>query len=312
MALTGTGISVASPLPYVLKSQQADPLLEKMEARVRWEMLDGSLWATVQYLKWDQGFTTVRQILEKTINIIVDDNGASARTIKDTTFLGESAAVYDQERYDQYGKKQVRQKMVVFGTPNTYVTLNFIHDAGDQAAAKKVDQLIASMKKEGAVAAAVSKVSPANWKTYNFGGLLFDFPSQVSESACEKTPYSQGTKVCGAWGDKGKEDLTIDITYRNYGNLTAPDVKKFAADHLNSLKEIMAKDTSWKEFKNLPYPINAGEAVKVSAVQAYDGTHFIFVSRGTERWQVIVWYFNRWDGVRDALNRVLGSVKFKL
>lgn len=311
MALTGTGLSVASPVPYVLKGDKPDPLLEKMEARVRWEMLDGGLWATVQYLKWDQGFTTIRQVLEKTVNIVFDNPKAGTQFVKDTTFLGEPAAVIDQERYDSYGKKQVRQKMIDFGLPGTYVSLNFVHDAGDKAAAAKVEQLIASFKKEGGVVAAVSKLPPANWKTFNFGGLLFDFPTQVAEGPCGQRVGSKGQTVCGGWGEKGKENVSIDISYRNYAGLTAPDVKKFAAEYLANIKEIMATDTSWKEFKNEPYPINAGEAVKISAVQAYDGTHIIFVARGTERWQVRVWYFNRWDAVRDAVKRVVGSVKFK-
>lgn len=311
MALTGTGLSVASPVPYVLKDDKPDPLLEKMEARVRWEMLDGSLWATVQYMKWDQGFTTIRQTLENTVNIVFDDPKAGAKFVKDTTFLGEPAAEIDQERYDPYDKKQVRQKLIDFGSANTYVTLNFVHDAGDKAAAAKVEQIIASFKKEGGVVAAESKLPPTNWKTFNFGGLLFDFPTQVAEGPCGQSVTSKGQTICGSWGDKDKENLTIDISYRNYAGLTAPDVKKFAAEYLASMKEIMAKDTSWKEFKNEPYPINDGEAVKISAMQAYDGTNIIFVARGTERWQVRVWYFNRWDAVRDALKRVVGSIKFK-
>jgi len=311
MALTGTGLSVASPVPYILKDDKPDPLLEKMEARVRWELKDGSLWSTVQYMKWDQGFTTIRQTLENTVNIVFDDPKAGAKFVKDTTFLGEPAAVIDQERYDPYEKKQVRQKMIDFGTANTYVTLNFVHDAGDRIAAAKVDQIIASVKKKGGVVAAVSKLPAPNWKTFNFGGLLFDFPAQVAEGPCGQSGTSKGQTVCGSWGDKDKENLSIDISYRNYAGLTAPDVKKFAGEYLASMKEIMAKDTSWKEFKNEPYPINAGEAVKISAIQAYDGTHIIFVARGTERWQVRVWYFNRWDAVREALTRVVGSIKFK-
>lgn len=311
MALTGTGLSVASPVPYVLKDDKPDPLLEKMEARVRWEMKDGSLWATVQYLKWDQGFTTIRQTLENTVNVVFGDDKAGAEFVKDTTFLGEPAVVIDLERFDPYEKKQVRQKMIDFGTANTYITLNFVHDAGDKVAAAKVDQIIASFKKEGGVVAAVSKLPPTNWKTFNFGGLLFDFPTQVAEGSCGQTVTSKGQTACGSWGDKDKENLTIDISYRNYAGLTAPDVKKFAAEYLASMKEIMAKDTSWKEFKNEPYPINVGEAVKISAVQAYSGTHIIFVARGTERWQIRVWYFNRWDAVREALTRVVGSITFK-
>lgn len=311
MVLTGTGLSVASPVPYVLKVDKPDPGLEKMTARVRWEMLDGSLWATVQYLKWDQGFTTIRRTLEDTVDIIFKDPTVGAKFIKDTTFLGEPAAVIDQERYNPYSNKQVRQKIIDFGTANTYVMLNFVHDAGDEAAAAKVEQIIASFKKEGEIAVEVPKLPPTNWKTFNFGGLLFDFPTQVAEGSCGQSVTSKGQTACGAWGDKDKENLTIDVSYRNYAGLTAPDVKKFAAEYLTGMKEIMAKDTSWKEFKNEPYPINAGEAVKISAIQAYDGTHIIFVARGTERWEVRVWYFNRWDGVRDALKRVIGSIKFK-
>ncbi|MBK9216859.1 MAG: tetratricopeptide repeat protein [Chloracidobacterium sp.] len=311
MVLTGTGLSVASPVPYVLKVDKPDPGLEKMTARVRWEMLDGSLWATVQYLKWDQGFTTIRQTLESMVDIVFEDPTAGAKFIKDTTFLGEPAAVIDQERYNSYSKKQVRQKMINFGTANTYVTLNFVHDAGDKAAAAKVEQIIASFKKEGEIAVDVPKLPPAIWKTFNFGGLLFDFPAQVAEGPCGQSATSKGQTVCGSWGDKDKENLTIDVSYRNYGGLTAPEVKKFAADYLDSMKQIMAKDTSWKEFKNEPYPINAGEAVKISATQAYDGTNIIFVARGTERWQVRVWHFNRWDGVRDAHKRIVASIKFK-
>lgn len=311
MVLTGTGLSVESPLPFVLKSDKPDPLLETMTANVRWEMIDGGLWATVTYQKWDRKFTAIRQVLEETVNIIFEDENAGTKFVKDTTFLGEPAAVIDQERFDPYEKKQVRQKMIVFGKPADYTQLNFVHPAGDKAAAAKVDQIVASFQKEGAVVAGVSKLPPANWKTFNFGGLLFDFPAQIGEGSCVQQLSSQGQTVCGKWGDPGKENLSIDVSYRNYGNLLAPEIKKFAADYLAEMKEIMANDTSWKEFKNEPYPINVGEAVKISASQAYDGTNIIFVARGAERWQVRVWHFNRWDGVRDALKRVLGSIKFK-
>ena len=311
MTLTGTGLSVASPVPYVLKNDKPDPLLETMTADVRWEMVDAGLWATVRYLKWDQKLTSVRQVLEKTVNIIWDDPKAGQKFVKDTTFLGERAAVIDQERFDPYDKKQVRQKMIVFGKPDDYTQLNFVHPAGDKAAAAKVDQIIATFKKGGGLVAATAKIPPAIWKTYNFGGLLFDFPAQVGEGLCEQQITSAGQRACGRWGDKGKDNITVDISYRNYGNLTAPDVKKYAADYLAEMKEIMANDTSWKEFKNEPYPINAGEAVQISANQAYNGTNTIFVARGSERWQIRVWHFNRWDAVRDAVKRVLGSIKFK-
>lgn len=311
MTLTGTGLSLASPVPYVLKNDKPDPLLETMTADVRWEMTDAGLWATVRYLKWDQKFTAIRQVLEKSVDIIWDDAEAGGRLVKDTTFLGETAAVIDGERFDPYDKKQVRQKMIVFGKPDDYRQLNFVHPAGDKVAAAKVDQIIATLQNEGSVVAATAKIPPANWKTYNFGGLLFDFPAQVSEGGCEQQITSAGQRACGRWGEKGKDNITIDISYRNYGVLTAPDVKKYAADFLAQMKEIMANDTSWKEFKNEQYPINAGEAVQITAAQAYDGTNVIFVARGAERWQIRVWHFNRWDAVRDAVKRVLGSIKFK-
>ncbi|MBV6495279.1 MAG: hypothetical protein DYH05_12610 [Acidobacteria bacterium ACB1] len=311
MTLTGTGLSVASPVPYVLKNDKPDPLLETMTADVRWEMIDAGLWATVRYLKWDQKFTAIRQVMEKSVDIIWDDPKAAQQFVKDTTFLGEPAAVIDEERFDPYDKKQVRQKMIVFGKPDDYRQLNFVHPAGDKVAAAKVEQIIATFQKEGSVVAATAKIPPANWKTYNFGGLLFDFPAQVAQGSCDWSDFASGQVACGNWGEKGKENISIDISYRNYGNLTAPDVKTYAADYLAQLKKVMANDTTWKEFKNEPYQINAGEAVQISANQAYDGTNTIFVARGSERWQIRVWHFNRWDAVRDALKRVLGSIKFK-
>lgn len=311
MTLAGTGLSVESPLPFVLKSDKPDPLIETMTARVRWEMIDGGLWATVTYQKWDQKFTAIRQVLEKTVNIIFQDENAGTKFVKNTIFLGEPAAVIDQERFDPYEKKQVRQKMIVFGKPADNTQLNFVHPAGDKVAAAKVDQIIASFQKDGAVVAGVSKLPPANWKTFNFGGLLFDFPTQVAEGSCGQQIASQGQTACGKWGDPGKESLSIDVSYRNYANLRAPEIKKFAADYLANMKEIMANDKNWKEFKNEPYPINMGEAVKISVNQAYAGTTTIFVARGAERWQIRVWYFNRWDAVREARARVVDSIKFK-
>ncbi|MBX3282626.1 MAG: tetratricopeptide repeat protein [Acidobacteria bacterium] len=311
MELTGTGVSVASPMPYVLKGDKPDPLLEKMEARVRWELVDGGLWATVQYTKWDQGFTTVRQTLENTVSIVFEDPKAGERFVKDTTFLGEPAAVVDQERFDPYDKKQVRQKMIVFGKAGDNVQLNFVHPAGDKAAAEKVDQILSTFQKSGAKAVAVSKLPPAIWKTYNYGGLLFDFPAPVTDGPCGPAAVPDSQVICGEWGNKGKENLSITISYRNYGSSPAPDVKSSANGYLTSMKKVMGNSRGVSEFKTEPYQINAGEAVKVEVSEAYSSTKVIFIARGTERWEVSVWNFNRWDAVRDALKRILTSVRFK-
>ncbi len=308
MVLTGTGISVASPVPYVLENDKPDPLLEAMEANVDWSMTDGGLWATVRYQKWDQKFAKVSDVLKNTVSIIFNDPKAGAQFVKDTTFLGEAAAVIDQERFDTYGKKQVRQKMILFGKPDDYTQLNFVHPAGDKVAAAKVDQIIASFKKEGAVVASVSKLAPANWKTYNFGGLLFEFPTPPSPESCKSPAMPGSTKICGKWGDT---DMSIDITYRNYGNSVVPQPGQLAAQHLRFTKEIEAGDTGYKDYKTEPYPINLGEAVKVTNTSAFSRTDTFFIRRGPEVWQVSVWHFNRWDGVRDAVKRVNGSFKFK-
>lgn len=308
MVLTGTGVSVASPVPYVLKNDKPDPLLEAMEANVDWDMTDGGLWATVRYQKWDQKFAKVRDVLESTVNIIFDNPKAGAQFVKDTTFLGEAAAIVDQERFDQYDKKQVRQTMIVFGKPDDYTQLNFVHRAGDKVAAAKVDQIIASFKKEGTVVAAVSKLPPTNWKTYNFGGLLFDFPAPPSPESCKSPAMPGSTKICGKWGDT---DMSIDITYRNYGNAVVPQPSQLAAQYLQFTKEIEADDTGYKDYQNTAFPINLGEAVKVTNTSAFSRTDTIFIRRGNETWQVSIWHFNRWDGVRDAVQHVLGSFKFK-
>ncbi|MBP9664663.1 MAG: tetratricopeptide repeat protein [Pyrinomonadaceae bacterium] len=308
MVLTGTGVSVASPVPYVLKNDKPDPLLEAMEANVDWDMTDGGLWATVRYQKWDQKFAKVRDVLESTVNIIFDNPKAGAQFVKDTTFLGEAAAVVDQERFDTYDKKQVRQKMIVFGKPDDYTQLNFVHPAGDKVAAAKVDQIIASFKKEGTVVAAISKLPPTSWKTYNFGGLLFDFPAPPSPESCKSPAMPGSTKICGKWGDT---DMSIDITYRNYGNSVVPQPSELAAQHLQFTKEIEADDTGYKDYQNTAFPINLGEAVKVTNTSAFSRTDTIFIRRGNETWQVSIWHFNRWDGVRDAVQHVLGSFKFK-
>ncbi len=308
MVLTGTGVSVASPVPYVLENDKPDPLLEAMEANVDWSMTDGGLWATVRYQKWDQKFATVSDVLKNTVNIIFNDPKAGAQFVKDTTFLGEAAAVIDQERFDTYGKKQVRQKMILFGKPDDYTQLNFVHPAGDKVAAAKVDQIIASFKKEGAVVASVSKLAPANWKTYNFGGLLFEFPTPPSPESCKSPAMPGSTKICGKWGDT---DMSIDITYRNYGNSVVPQPGQLAAQHLQFTKEIEANDKGYKDYQNAPYSINSGEAVKVTNTSAFSRTDTIFIRRGNETWQVSIWHFNRWDGVRDAVTRTLGSLKFK-
>lgn len=308
MILTGTGVSVASPLPYVLKNDKPDPLLEAMEANVDWSMTDDGLWATVRYQKWDQNFAKVSDVLKETVNIIFNDPKAGGQFVKDTTFLGEAAAVVDQERFDPYDKRQVRQKMIVFGKPDDYTQLNFVHPAGDKIAAAKVDQILASFKKEGAVTAAVSKLAPVNWKTYNFGGLLFDFPTPPSPESCKSPAMPGSTKICGKWGDT---DMSIDITYRNYGNSVVPQPGQLAAQHLQFTKEVEANDKGYKDYQNATFPMNTGEAVKVTNTSAFSRTDTIFIRRGNETWQVSIWHFNRWDGVRDAVQHVLGSFKFK-
>lgn len=250
----------------------------------------------------------MRENMEKTVGIMFWDDKNAISEVRETTFLGEPAAYIEKEYLNRYSKTQVWQKILIFGKPNDYVSINFQHPAGDKVSAQLVSQIMASFQKEGSAVAAQPKTAPADWKLYEFQGLLFEAPTAPGASDCFAHPAGQSF-VCSNWSDK---NLRIDVAYQAYAQYERQrSAVELAAQDVELDKEIKAKDTQKTEYKTEIYPINFGEAVKVTSSEAWSTTQTIFIRRGNAFWKVTVYHFNRWDAVCDAAKRAAGSIKFK-
>lgn len=258
MSLTGTGLSAVVPEAYKLVDDKPDPLNETMAARVMWELKTGALWGTLTYYKWDQGFKSMRENMEKTVSIMFWDDKAAVSQVRETTFLGQPAAYIEKEYLNRYSKTQVWQKILIFGKPNDYVSINFQHPAGDKASAQMVSQIMASFQKEGDVAVAESKTAPTDWKLYEFQGLLFEAPTAPGTTDCFGHPAGQSF-VCSNWSDNS---LKIDVAYQVYADY----------ERKRSAAELAARGNAF--WKVTVYNFNRWDAVRDAAKRAAGSIRF--------------------------------------
>ena len=310
--LTGTGVSVASPVPFTLgRSEPIVSIDGKVEANVVWEFEHGGLRAYVEYKKTSEGYKAVRQNLEDFVAYMLNNAKAVESLIHDTTFLGETGAFYDEARYEPSAKKSIRRKVLVFGRPNDYVTIDHIFAADDTAAAELSSQIIASLKKEGTVAVGKSKFPPEEWKVYNFGGLLFESPARPSENICRTKLPDRVSQTCSVWGENM---VNIQVLYSTYSpKITPRTAMQEAEEHVKTMKELEArsKSGSISNVRITPFPINIGDAARVVEDSGINIRQTIYIRRGNALWQVSISYSTVFGQTKIIGERSVGSVKFK-
>lgn len=310
--LTGTGLSVASPTPFILRrSEPLASLVGNTEADVLWEFESGGLRAYVGYIKEDKGFKAVRQHLEDTIQYMLNNAKSVESLIHDTTFLGETGAFFDEVRVDQSGMKSERRKILVFGTPIDFRTIDFIFPADDVAAATLSSQIIASFKKEGSLAVGKSKFPPLEWKLYNFGNVLFEFPAKPSESNCKMSLPDRVSLTCAVWGDNL---VNLRVTYSTYPpRVPQPTAMQAAEEQMKFSKELESrnKDNTRSDFRISSFPINFGDAALFVENSGFSKNQTVFIRRDNALWEVSISYSTVFDQAKLAGERVAKSVKFK-
>ncbi len=310
--LTGTGLSVASPVPFTLR--RSEPLASidgKVEANVLWELERGGLQAYVEYRKVDKGYKAVRQPLEDLIAYMLNNAKAVESLIHDTTFLGETGAFYDEVRFEPSSGKSIRRKILVYGRPNDFVMIDHIFPADDAAASTLSSQIIASLKKEGTLAVGKSNFPPQEWKLFNFGGLIFEFPARPAEGNCKNSVPERVSQTCAVWGDNL---VNLQIIYRtDQPRMTPRTAWQEAEQYVKSSKEleISSKAASRSNYRITGFPINFGDAAKVTENSGFRIGQTIFVRRGNALWQVSISYSTVFDQAKAAGERSAGSVKFK-
>ncbi|MBP7416869.1 MAG: hypothetical protein KA831_09470, partial [Pyrinomonadaceae bacterium] len=215
--LTDTGLSVASPSPFILqRSEPLASLVGNTEADVLWEFKSGGLRAYVGYTKEDKGYKAVRQHLEDTIQLMLNNAKAVESLIHDTTFLGETGAFYDEVIFETPSNMSMRRKILVFGTPTDVRRIDLIFPAEDAAATTLSSQIIASFKKEGRLATGKPKVAETKPKP-----LPATSPSvAVKTSPTKLLPERQPTpaederfRKVVFWSDSGVKPTANDIVW---------------------------------------------------------------------------------------------------
>lgn len=310
--LTGTGLSVASPVPFTLsRSEPLASLVDDVEADVVWELEYGGLRAYVRYTKEDKGFKAVRQHLEDTIQYMLNNAKAVESLIHDTTFLGETGAFFDEVQVDPSGKKSERRKMLVFGTPTDVRRIDLIFPAEDAAAATLSSQIIASFKKEGTLAVGKSRFPPLEWKLYNFGGILFEFPARPAEGNCKNSVPDRVSQSCAVWGDNL---VNFRATYSTYPpKIRQPTAMQAAEEYVKSAKEleISSKAAARSDYRISVFPINIGDAALVVENWGLGKHQTVFIRRDNAIWQIGISYSTVFDKAKAAGERATQSIKFK-
>ncbi len=310
--LTGTGLSVASPVPFKLsRNEPLASLNDDVEADVLWELEYGGLRVYVSYTKENKGYKAVRQHLEDLIQYMLNNAKAVESLIHDTTFLGETGAFYDEVRFETPGNKSIRRKILVFGLPNDFRKIDLIFPEDDAAAAALSSQIIASFKKEGTLAKGKSRFPPLEWKLYNFGGVLFESPAKPAEGNCTAKLPERVSQTCAVWGDNL---VNLHVTYSTYPpRIPQPTAMQAAEEHVKFSKEleISSKATVRSNFRIFAFPINIGDAALVVENRGFSDNQRVFIRRDNALWQVSISYSTVFDQAKVAGQRVTQSIKFK-
>ena len=316
MELTGTALSVESPKPFNLIQDKPDPFLEYQSANIIWRLSHNGVFATVVYAKVKRDAKTPRQKMDETAKLFAGMNKPTLSKVSDTIFQGQPAALFEEEFFEPYAKKNMRRKMVAFGPAGEITEVNISWPVDDPSAKITAERIFSSVRKAGAVASETSKAPPADWKKISYNGLNFETPSLTPTPDCNRiksTLLKIPESKCYLWGN----DFYITIRYLKYG---PPDAAPSPADMLRRYQVASAETDrksilkTRKETTNIPITIFGAEALRLREFTGF-GTvasvqEVVFIRKGSETWQVEIIRAVRWDFAEEAATRILASLSF--
>lgn len=311
MALTGTGLSVASPKPFVLYSDKPSDFNLDSEAEVWWGIQDGELGGYIKYKKINMGHTSIRHPAEEKANEVFGKPKALDKIVADTTFLGEPGAFFDEEHIEKRRNIMVRETFAVFGKPNEWIEVWFYHAADDAVAAEKCRQIIASFKKEGTRATPQPKMSAPDWNVINVNGLNIEVPVRMVSQGCNSLGDMPGTtEYCGKWQSKnGKDGVDVRISYTEGNPAYSITVTEIVARHIQGIREIEGKDATYNPTRRT-LPINFGEAIKLETRGDFLSTDDAHIRYKNGYWKVSISYGPGPATLYQASTRIINSLKF--
>jgi len=314
--LKGTGISAESPKAFDLVQDKPDPFLEHQAAFILWRLSYNGIFATVIYEKVKRDAKTPRQKLDDTAKLFAGMNKPTLSKVSDITFQGQPAALFEEEFFEPYAKKNMRRKMVAFGPAGEVTEINISWPVDDPAAKTTAERIFNSIQKAGAVAAETSKAPPSDWKRVTYNGLGYETPSLTSTPDCNRiksTILRIPESKCYLWGT----DFYLTVRYLKYD---PPAAAPSPADMLRRNQEASAEldrtsilKTS-KETISIPITISGAEALRIRTFTGF-GTvasvqEHVFIRKGRETWQVEIIRAVRWDFAEEAAKRIIGSLSF--
>lgn len=316
MELTGTALSVESPKPFNLVQDKPDPFLEHQAAYIFWRFSHNGIFATVVYEKVKRDAKTPRQKLDDTAKLFAGMNKPTLSKVSDITFQGQSAALFEEEFFEPYAKKNMRRKMVAFGPAGEITEVNISWPVDDPSAKITAERIFNSVRKAGAVAAETSKAPPSDWIRVAYNGLSYETPSLTSTPDCNRiksTILKIPESKCYLWG----KDFYLTVRYLKY---SPPDVAPSPADMLRRYQTASAETDresilkTSKEAATIPITIAGAEALRLRTFTGF-GTvgsvqEHVFIRKGSETWQVEIIRAVRWDFAEEAATRILVSLSF--
>jgi hypothetical protein len=313
MELKGTGLSVETPKAFELAQDKPDPFLEHQVAYIFWRLSYDGIFATITYEKVNRDPKSPRRNMDETAALFAGQYKPSFTRVIDTTFQDQQAALFEEEFFEPYAKKNMRRKMLAFGPPGELTTINFSWPVDDPSAKTTAERIFNSIRRAGAVAAETSKAPPSDWKRVAFNGLSFETPSVTPASDCNrikssilKIPESR----CYLWG----KDFYVKISYLNYAPASAPSPADMLRRYQESSAELDRESTlkTTKESTTYAVTISRAEAVRLRSYTGYGAVatehDSIFIRKGNEVWNVDIIRPLRWEFAEEAADRIIGSL----
>ena len=318
MTLTGTGLSAESPASFVLIQDKPDPLYETQIAKMFWTLSYGGVFATVTYEKYTGEKKTPRQHLDSIAKLFAGNNKSTLSLVTDTTFAGQPAALFEEEFFEPYEKKNTRRKMLAFGSPGEFTTINVSYPIDSPSAKTIAERVYNSVKMEGTITQDTPKMPPTDWQRLQLKGLYFETPTSVAEPQCRErfltSPEFNASDACYRWG----KFFTLKVIYKNYNNAArTPSANQAAQQKIEFLKAVdasMKKVDFGSEYSTADFPIAGAEGTKVRKFLSVGTVGFrhdvIFIKRNSELWEISIDRPMRWTFDEDAAARILASTSF--
>lgn len=314
VTLTGTGMSIESPVPLKQDQEKPHPWEKSYAAHVRWSLSYGDIFATFVFEKQPDDKNSPRQRMESFASLFKKPSTSLSR-VTDITFLGKTAALFEEEFTDEKTNLKMRRNMVGFGSPGEFTLVNVTFPRENASVAVTGNRIFKSVQRAGSVAAEASLYPPIKWMRIEHDGLGFDTPTQVTNPECNKlfqisTSQFEVKNVCYQWGTS----VHLNVGSRKYTAI-APSPRTEAEDYLKRSKEIDKDFTSTKlsEYTISAFAINGGEAVKLRHFESLGtvGTveEIIFIRRGQYLWRASIYNFIE-RKADELAKRILGSFSF--